>query len=77
LSAGTDDHLEDCCDVHIGLCVPQWSKSERETSDVLTYAVMQVIDALVVNAGHKLGYTETRWKLGYQDLASGADQDGR
>lgn len=59
LSVGDED-FADYADVHIAMSLANRVDLGHEPS-VAVYAMMHLIDALVMHAGQSLGYTETRW----------------
>lgn len=58
------------CDVFIGIqpVVESAGNPLRALADSEEYVISEILDALVVAAGKRLGYTDASWRLGHEDL---------
>ncbi|MBO0800732.1 MAG: hypothetical protein J2P31_18085, partial [Blastocatellia bacterium] len=71
LGVGYDSstRFADICEVFIP--VPgdrQGPRSNETATSVQDYIIAEILDTLVLFAGHELGYTDNHWKLGYGDF---------
>jgi D-arabinose 5-phosphate isomerase GutQ len=57
------------CDVFIGIQPARRHRNPLSAlADTEEYIISELLDALVVAAGHRLGFTDPRWRLGHEDL---------
>ncbi len=70
IAARNADRLAEMCNVFIG--ISPVSQADRESlsalADIEEYSISELLDALVVAAGKRLGYTDATWRLGHEDL---------
>jgi DNA-binding MurR/RpiR family transcriptional regulator len=70
LSKHDATQFRDLCDVFIGIYTPhgEFGNPLSALADTEEYVMSELLDALVVLAGRKNGYTDETWRRGHEDI---------
>lgn len=68
LAAVDARRFHEACDISIGMPLVGSREPLSALADIEEYAISELLDALVVAAGQRLGFTDATWRLGHEDL---------
>jgi len=77
VAAADATRFKDLCHVFIGIAPPAEDAVNplRALADAEEYVLSEVLDALVVAAGMRAGFSERQWRLGHEDLGATGPYD--